>query len=158
MFQSKDSQVLQAQLKAQRLVIPFKIVGNASSTAVSHQPDEPSILFLKTEGKDDITAALEDGDVATYSVAADNSDGTFNVLVKLNEKVVKVCGYRCVRRSTVLAEADDVMIVALGNAQGAVQNDSENGTSIMLTIDGQLDLTTSATLDACLELDYVVQE
>lgn len=157
MYLSKDSLVQERQLKVQRLVIPFKIVGNASAASVAITCDEPAILFLKTEGNDQITGALDSGDTATYVVSPSDADGTFNVLVKVREQVQKVCSYRCVRRSTALASADDVMIVALGNSQGAVQNGGVNGQSIMLTIDGELALNASNALEACLEVDYIVE-
>lgn len=156
-FNAKDSQVQERQLKVQRLVIPFKIVGNASAASVVQSTDEPSILFLKTEGVDDITGALDSGDVATYSVSPNNANCTFNVLVKIKETIDKVQSYRCVRRSAVLSEADDIMIVALGNADGVVQNSSVDGDKIMLTIDGELSLAASNTLNAQLEVEYSVK-
>jgi hypothetical protein len=155
---SKDVAVRGRQLKVQRLVIPFQIVGSATSGAVSPSSDAPAIMFLKTQGVDQITAALDSGDTATYSVAANDANGTFNVLLKISEQVEKVCRASCTRRSAVLAEADDAMVCALGSSSGVVQNASANADKIMLTIDGELALNAANTLDACLEVTYIIQE
>ena len=101
-YDSKDSQVQGRKLKVQRLVIPFSIVGHATSTSVVARSDEPSLMFFRTEGVDGITeasGALASGDTATYSVAANDTNGTFNVLLHVEEAVAKVCSARCMRRS-----------------------------------------------------------
>lgn len=159
-FDSKDSQVQGRKLKVQRLVIPFSIVGSATSTAVVATSDEPSIMFFNTEGVTGISVAagaLNSGDTATYSVAANDTNGTFQVLLKLNEPIAKVLSARCQRRSAVLAEADDAMIVALGNSTGIVAN-STSAQKIMLTVDGELALNAANTLNAVLDVSYVVSE
>lgn len=157
-FSSKDSQVEGRKLKVQRLEIPFSIVGNAVAASVVPTNDEPSLMFIRTEGVDQITGALDAGDTATFSVAADDSDGTFNLLIKVKEKIAKVCSVRASRRSAVLAEADDAMVAALGNASGVVQTASGNGDKLMITVDGELSLAAANTLNGCIEVSYIVAE
>jgi hypothetical protein len=160
-FQAKQDKVLGRQLKVQTLCIPFTIVGSATAANVVATSDEPALMFFNTEGVTGIstaTGALNSGDTATYAVAPNDANGTFNVLVKIDEVVEKVCTYRCVRRATALASADDAMVVALGSTAAVVQNGGTNGTKIMLTVDGELSLAAANTLDACLEVSYVVAE
>lgn len=159
-YQAKDDKVLARQLKVQRLVIPFSIVGNATPASVVQRSDEPAILFLRTEGVDDITVAsgaLDSGDVATYADAAVNSTGIFNILVRVNELVEKVCSARIYRRAATAATAT-AQAVALGSAAGVVQTAGANGSKIMLTGDSDVALNAANTLDACLEVEYIVKE
>lgn len=160
-YQPKNDKVLGRQLKVQKLVIPFQIVGSATAANVVATSDEPALMFFNTEGVTGIstgTGALDAGDTATYAVAPVDANGTFNVLIKVGENVEKVCSARCMRLATALASADDVMICALGSTAGVVQNGGANGSKIMITVDGELSLAASNTLSACLEVEYVVAE
>lgn len=103
-YNSKDELVLGRQLKVQRLSIPFVITAHATASAVVISRDEPAILFLKTEGVDEITAAADGSPTFT---APDDSDGIFNILVVLNESVAKVMNARVVGRTA----AKDFLIV-----------------------------------------------
>lgn len=152
-YDSKSSLVLDRQLKVQRLVIPFTIVGNATPADKTRSVDEPSILFLSLEGtgQNDITAAL-DGDTITYTDAPADSTGIFNVYMKVGEVVSKICSARCQRLSTTLTDADDVCTVALGDANGL----SADG-NIGLTVDCAQALT-SGTHNLVLQVEYIVAE
>jgi hypothetical protein len=159
-YDSKSELVQGRKLKVQRLVIPFSIVGSATSTAVVARSDEPGLMFFNTEGVTGISTAsgaLNSGDTATFTVSPNDTNCTFNVLIKVDEPVAKVCMARCMRRSATLSEADDAMITALGNSTGVVVN-STSAQKIMLTIDGELALNAANTLNACLEVAYVVAE
>lgn len=150
-FQAKDTLVLGRQLKVQKLVIPFAITGNATPASVVLRSDEPGILFLRSEGVDQITSAngaIDSGETATYTVAASDASGIFNLLVKINEQIEKVQQARVVSRTTGVSHP-----CFLGDADGI----SGNGNKIMLTCDSTVDLS-SANLDACLEVEYVVSE
>lgn len=146
-FQSKDSQVLNRQLKVQRVVIPLSITGNAVPASVVARNDEPSLLFLRTEGIDQITAALAAGETATYSSAPNDANGVFNILLKVGEPVAKVCAALSVRRATGILDP-----VQLGDADGL-----SSAGNIMLTIDSTVDLS-AANLDSCLIVEYIVAE
>jgi hypothetical protein len=117
-------------------------------------------MFFNTEGVTGISTAsgaLNSGDTATFTVSPNDTNCTFNVLIKVDEPVAKVCMARCMRRSATLSEADDAMITALGNSTGVVVN-STSAQKIMLTIDGELALNAANTLNSCLEVAYVVAE
>jgi hypothetical protein len=157
-YQSRDSQVLARQLKVQRLVIPFKIVGNATASAVAISRDEPSLLFLKTGGVDQITPALSSTDTApTIAQTPSDSSGTFNLLVKINEPVAKVMGARVVRTDV----ANKQYQCQLENSGSGVVVDtalSADGDKLIVSCVGDLALNTSNTFNGTLECEYVVDQ
>jgi hypothetical protein len=147
-FQAKNDQVLQRQLKVQRLVIPFTITANATPASVVIRNDEPSVLFIKSEGVDQITAALASGETATYSVSPNDANGIINIYVKIDgDDCDKVCRASVVSRTTGAAQP-----VKLGDADGI----SSVG-NIMLTMDSTVDFSTT-NFDGCLEVEYIVSE
>ncbi len=90
-FQAKNDQVLQRQLKVQKLVIPFTVTANATPASVVLRNDEPSVLFLKSEGVDQITAA-QGSETATFSVSPNDANGIMNMFVKIDsDDCEKVC-------------------------------------------------------------------
>lgn len=147
-YASKDELVQGRQLKVQRLSIPFVITANASSASVLISRDEPAVLFLKTQGNDEITAALVAGDGTPSYTAANDANGIFNILVKLNEQVGKVMNARVVGRNT----AKDY-ICTLADTDGI----SGAGDKICLDCDADISLATTS-LDACLVVEYVIAE
>lgn len=156
-YQSRDSQVLARQLKVQRLVIPFKIVGNATAASVLITRDEPALLFVKTAGVDEITPALSSTDTAPTLTAANDSTGAFNLMLKINEPIAKVMHARVVRRDVV----NKVYECALDNSGTGIVIDtalSSGGDKIVLFCQGDLALNTSNTLDACVVCEYVVDQ
>lgn len=145
-----DSQVDDRQLKVQRLVIPFTVTGSATSANVVLRTDEPSIMFLRSEGVDQITVAsgaLASGETATFTTAPVDATGILNCLVKLNEVAVKVVEAYVWRRDTGAFQA-----VFLGDADGL----SSLG-KIMLAIDSNANFT-SGNLDASLCVSYIISE
>lgn len=150
-FQAKDSQVLGRQLKVERLVIPFSIVGNATSVSVVASSDEPSLMFFATEGVDGITANLASGETATYTVSPNDTSGIFNVLLKTNQPVVKVCAMRFSLRDTGVTGNT----VKLGSATG-ITTGSGGGNSIMATLTSSVTAHSGSTLTGCFEVDYTV--
>ena len=150
-FQAKDPLVRDRQLKAQKLVIPFKITSNATPASVVLRSDEPGILFLRSEGVDQITSsagAIDSGETASYTVSPSDASGIFNLLVKVSEPISKVLQAKVRVRTT---GSDQPCF--LGDADGI----SGNGNKIMLTCDSSINLSTT-DLDGCLEVDYVVAE
>lgn len=147
-FESKNDQVDGRQLKVQRLVIPFDITASATPSAVVLRTDEPSLMFIKSEGVNQITAALASGETATYSVAPNDANGICNVFIRINEDVcAKVLRATVMKRSTGVVE-----VCKLGDADGI----SSLG-NIMLTVDSAVDFSTT-NYDGCIEVDYVVAE
>lgn len=155
-YDAKQESVQKVQLKAQRLVLKFQIVGNATPASKTQSSDDPSVLFLRSEGIDGITeasGALDSGESVSYTDAAADATGIINVLVKIGEPLKKVLRASCSRQSTTLSEADDLFIVSLGDSDGL----SPNGDKILLTIDSD-SAYTSGTHNLCLELEYLVDE
>lgn len=151
-YEAKNSGVEARELKVQRLVIPLTIAGNAVAASVVCRNDEPAILFLQTDGVDQITAALASGETATYTVATADATGVFRALVKIQEPIAKVCAaYGCRR------DAFEVVPGRLGSASG-ITTGSAGGNSIMLAFDCALALNAANTLDACIVVEYVAAE
>lgn len=151
-FMSKDEVVQNRQLKVQRVSIPLTIVGNATAGSVLPRNDEPSRLFLATAGVNQITAALDTNETATYTTAAADATGVFQVLLKVKESVEKVACAYCFNRVTGVHEP-----AFLGSATG-ITTGSGGGKSIMLVVDSATALNAANTLDACLVVEYVVAE
>lgn len=151
-YDSKNDQVGNRQLKVQRLSIPLTIAGNAVAASVVCRNDEPALLFLQTDGVDQITSALASGETATYTVATSDATGVFRALVKISESVEKVVAAYACRR-----DAFEVVPCRLGSASG-ITTGSAGGKSIMLAADTALALNAANTLDACLIVEYVIAE
>lgn len=150
-YQAKNPQQSDRQLKVQRLSIPFVIVGNATSSSVSVSSDEPSILFIRTQGNDGITPNLEAGETATYTSSPNDGTGVFNMLVRIQESVVKVVSARVADRVRGTSSP-----AYLGKAAPSL---ASNGSDIMLSCTSDVALNSgSNTLNACLELEYIVSE
>lgn len=153
-FDAKNSIVLDRQLEVQKLSIPLVIVGNATAASVSLRDDEPAVLFLASAAVDQITPALSVGETATYSAAAVDATGVFHLLVRIQEPVLKVV------RATVVSRTDGTSKPCyLGSATGITTGTGTySGQDIMLICTATVDFTGANTLDACLEVEYVVDE
>lgn len=147
-FYPKSELVQNRQLKVQRLVIPFVITGNATPASVAISRDEPGILFLKTEGVNQITPALDAADGTPTLASANDANGLFNLMVKISEPIGKV-----MRASVQSRNAAAIVGCTLANTSGI----TAGGDKIVLNCDTAVDLS-AANLDACLELEYVVAE
>lgn len=152
MYDAKNELVEDRQLKVQRLTIPLTIAGNATAASVVCRNDEPAILFLQTDGVDQITPALASGETATYTVATSDATGVFRALVKIQEPIGKVVACYAARR-----DAFELVPGRLGSATG-ITTGSAGGKSIMLAVDCALALNAANTLDAALVIEYVVAE
>lgn len=144
-YNAKDSQVLGRQLKVQRLSIPLVITANATPASVGLSNDEPAILFLKTEGVNQI-AAVADG-TPTFT-AANDANGIFNILVDLQEPCAKVLNAQVISRNAAAA-----VVCTLANTTGL----TAEGDKIVLNCDTAVDLSTTS-LNACLVVEYVCAE
>lgn len=149
-FNAKNNLQLNRQLKVQKLSIPFVIVGSASSASVSISCDEPGILFLRTQGNDQITSALASGETASYSASPVDSTGVFNMLVRIQEPVNKIVSLSVTDRLRGTRSN-----VYLGAASPSV---ASNGSDIMLSCTSDVALNAANTLNACLEVEYIVDE
>lgn len=148
-YQSKNVLVQGRQLKVQRLVIPLQITSNATPASVLLSNDEPAVLFLQSEGVNQITAAKAAGETATYATSPVDANGTLNLFVKLqpDDVCLKVCRAGFVSRITGVSQP-----VFLGDADGI-----SSAGNIMLTMDSTVNFATT-NVDGCLEVEYVVAE
>jgi len=146
-YNAKQDLVLNRQLKVQELAIPLSITGNATPASVVPTSDERGMVFLETEGVDQITAALN-GDTAPTFVAQDDSNGLFSVMIVVGEQIQKVLSAQLVRRN---AHASDS--AKLANTTGI----TALGDKIVLDCDTAVNLS-SASLDACLIVRYIAAE
>lgn len=151
-YSSKDDTVQERQLKVQSVSIPLTVVGNATPANVLLRNDEPSRLFLRSAAVDQITAQLATNETATYTTAAVDATGIFQVLFQPHEAVEKVVSASCYSRITGIAAP-----AFLGSATG-ISTGSAGGKSIMLVIDSPVDFTGANTFDACLVIEYVINE
>ena len=151
-YPSKDEVVQSRKLKVQRVSIPFTIVGNATAANVVPLNDEPARLFFQTGGVNQITGALLTNETATYTTAANDANGVFRGLLRVNENVEKVVSLQCFNRLTGVLEP-----AFLGSATG-ITTGSAGGKAIMLAVDSATDFTGANTLNACLVVEYVINE
>lgn len=151
-YSAKDEVIQSRQLKVQRVAIPLSIVGNATAASVVPRNDEPARLFLQTAGVDQITGALDTNETATYTTAANDANGVFRALLKVKEPVKKVCAAYCINRVSGVLEP-----AFLGSASG-ISTGTAGGKSIMLAVDSATALNAANTLDACLVVEYEIDE
>jgi len=151
-FNPKNEVVFNRSLKVQKLSIPFTVTGNATPASVVLRNDEPAVMFIKSEGVDQITAAIPSGETVTFTTAPDDSDGILNILVKINEPILKLVSMRCANRASGAA-----IPAKLGSATGVSVVSSGSGTCLMIVTDSGVDYS-SANEDACLEVEYIAAE
>lgn len=147
-YNAKNELVQNRQLKVQRLVIPFTITGNATPASVVIARDEPGLLFLKTEGVNQITPALDTADGTPTLATADDSDGIFNLMIKIGEPLAKVMSARVAGRASAA-----IVGCTLANTNGITAGLDK----IVLNCDTAVDFS-AANLDGCLVVEYVVAE
>lgn len=152
MYLPKNSQVQGRQEKVQTLTVPVSIVGSATAANVSITVDEPSFVFFKTEGVDQITGQLASNETATYADSPSDSSGVFNVLINVSEAISKVCFASMYSRTSLTAQA-----AKLGSTTG-ITTGTDGGSKIMLTGDTSVALNAANTADLCLHVEYVVSE
>lgn len=146
-YYAKQELVQNRQLKVQELAIPLAITGNATPASVVVASDEPSILFLKTEGVDKITAALN-GDTAPTFVAQNDANGLFSAMLVIGEQISKVLSAELITRNAHSAGSSKI-----ANTTGI----TVLGDKIVLDCDTAVDLS-AASLNACLVVRYVAAE
>lgn len=151
-FNPTNELVFNRNLKVVRLSIPFVITHNATAASVILQNDEAGFVFLKSAGVDQITPALQSGEVATYTTSPVDATGTFNILVRINEYINKVCDAEIVDRVN-----GGTLACALGSATGVTVLNGGIGQAIMLTGKTSVNFTTT-DLNGCLNVEYITQE
>lgn len=150
-YESKSSVVRARQLKVQKLSVPFSLTANATPASVVLANDEPSAMFIKSEGVDQITGALATSETATFVDAPVDANGILNILIKVEEKVLKIVSARMHSLATGVAQP-----LYRGSASG-VSTGSGGGKSIMLTLDSAVNHATT-NVDGCIEVEYIIDE
>lgn len=150
-YNAKNELQFNRQLKVQRMSIPFVIVGSATSASVSVHTDEPGILFIRTQGNDQITPNLTTGETDTWTDTATDSTGVFNILVRIQEPVNKVVSMRVADRK----RGTSSPCYLDGTGDNGISN---TGSDLTLSCTSDVALNASNTLDACLEVEYIVDE
>lgn len=154
-YYAKNPLQMGVQLRNQELVLPFTITHNATPASVVIAQPDPSILFLKTQGVDQITPALTSGETAPTYASATDSSGVFNVLIRISENLVRV-------NSAVLISRNGGNPVAL-SLPSAPSNGitagtgSTSGQDIALNCSSGGDFATT-DFDGCIVVSYQVQE
>lgn len=147
-YDPKSEHTRSVALKVQSLYLHLFIDGDAVPANKKHRPDDSAVLFIKTEGIDDTSSALDSGEAAPSFVAPVDANGQFSVLVKVSEKIKRIVSAKCVRQ-----DASEVISCTLANTSGL----SANGDKIVLNIDSAVNLA-AGDYRGCLEVQYVVDE
>ena len=147
-YESKSSAVSLRQMAVEELAIPFTITANVTPASVVLASDEPSVLFIKSEGVDQIAAKLTAlSDTATYTGATIvDANGICTFYIDLGGDVCKkvVSAYYVSRATGV------VQPIFIGSASGI----STLG-NIMLKLDSGVNHATTS-VDATLIVKYTV--
>ena len=155
-FLPKDGAVQEQAMQVQTLCLPLAITHNATSASVVVTVDNPSLLFVKTEGTNRIT--LADGAVdsaaelsaITYTSASDAS-GVTNILVRVNEQLSKVVSIKFFSRTS-------ASLVKCGTLTSAPTTSiTSAGDKIVCDLTHGVDLATT-DLDGMLEVQYIAKQ
>lgn len=160
-YDAKNELVRARQLKTQRLVLPFTVVGHATPASKTVSQDDPAVLFLNFEGKTGITLALGAVDSAaelsdiTFATATDTT-GIFNALIRISETVQKVIVARITKRGDATA-TNSVNATFPTMSVGALGITSV-GDKIVLNFDTATAFEVAATSYWAIEVEYQVSE
>jgi len=133
----KNSGLNDFQIKLRHLVFNVSVLGNATPASKSHFVDISDSVFLKTEGKDDVTAK---DPLSGLTITAENDvNGIFTILIESQN-----C--KSIKRAQVFQGATNVL--AESNVT-ALKN-------IALEIDGTNDHSSASTFIYRVELDYLI--
>lgn len=155
-YNAKQSLVQDRQLKVQRLVVAFQVIGNATAANVSLSNESPSLVYLQSNAVNQITAALASGETATFTGTPADASGQLNVLVKVGEPVVKVVSVAISDLGTGFTALTGVA-AKLGSATG-ITTGAAGGSSIMLEVAIGADNTTATTSQRSLIVEYITQQ
>lgn len=154
MYQPKDAAVYNRQLKVQRLSIPFTVTHNATPASKVITVDEPSLVFFNFQGITQLSTAfgaIETGEILPSLASATDSTGVFNVLVKINEALIKVCSVSIEGRAGATGVTNLCQILPFTTGS------TNSGQSIIANVTSGVNFS-STDLDACLKVEYVTVE
>lgn len=148
-FYPKDSLAMDRSLKVQSLCIPLSVTSSATPASVVLGNDEPSVLYLQSQGVDQITAADSVAAAQFNDTTPSDASGQLNCLILVGEQVAKVMQARLRNRVT---GVEYPLVQDLGSSNGV----STSG-NIMLSVTTSVNFGTTS-LNACLEVEYVVSD
>ena len=135
----KNSGLNDYMLKLQHLVANVSITGHATPASKTHSVDISDSLFLKTQGKDDVTA--QDPMTGLTITTENDVNGLFTVLIETRN---------CVQiKSAKVIDAAGNDVLAQSNVS-ALKN-------IVLEVNGADDLSAASTFSYRIELDFIAE-
>lgn len=154
-YQAKEAAVLRRQLEVIELAIPLFVDSNATPASKTQTNDEPSVLFMNTQGITGISVATGAFDTSaeaaaiTFATATDTT-GVYNLLVRIGEQVKKVVYAQVIRR-------DGNEVISCTFPTGSSEGITSLGDKIVLNADSAVNLATT-DLNATLVVAYVPAE
>jgi hypothetical protein len=152
MFYPKDETVRRKHDQVTRLCLPFTIVGSATAASVAITADDPAILYLKTAGVDQITAALASTETGPTYTAPSDSGGQVAALVNINEPLFKVVNVALVSRTANLVAYANVTATP---STGLVVNSAATSSKICLDLKLGVAINAANTFNGCLVVEYI---
>lgn len=152
MFYPKNENVRRRTDQVTRLNLGFKIVGSATAANVAITIDDPTMLYLKTEGVDQITAALASTETGPTYASATDSTGVTNALVDIGEPLSKVVAAYLVSRTANLVSYANVTATP---ATGLVVNSAATSSKICLDLKLGVAINAANTCNSCLVVEYI---
>lgn len=157
-YELKQNLPQAAQKKVVTLVLGYTIVGNATPANAVITVEDPGVLLLETEstsasGGSDLSAVITSGETLTPADASDDSDGEYNGLVRIGEKIKKVVSLQVRDRDTgavipckfMTAPSDGIISEATAGADDMIAVGFDHGADL-----------TAATVDAVLEVKFIL--
>ncbi len=146
------------QLKVQELVLGYRYAGNVTPASVVVTPQDPTLLLIETEstsasGTTDLSAVITSGETLTFADASDDSDGEYNALIRVGEKVRRVVSLALRERST----GAIIPVKFMTAPANGIISESVAGANDMIAvgIDHGADLTAVAD-DYVLEVKFIL--
>lgn len=154
-YQAQNQNTLSRQLKVVELAIPFNVTANGTPASKTQTTDEPSLLFINTEGLTGISVASGAFDTSAEAAAitfatATDATGVYNLLLRVGEQVQKVVSAE-VTRNLVSGATE---LLTCSNPTGATRYVTSLGDKLVFNLDSGVNFATT-NYDATLIVRYV---
>lgn len=154
-YQAQNQNTLSRQLKVVELAIPLNVVANATPASKTQRTDEPTLLFVKTEGIDGITVNSGAFDTSAEASAitfatSNDANGVYSLLLRVGEQVAKVVSAE-VHKTLVGGAAE---IVSASSPTGATRYLTNLGDKLVFDLDSAVNFAAT-NYDATLVVRYV---
>jgi len=157
-YQAQNQNTLSRQLKVQELVIPLNVTANATPASKTQTTDEPSMLFINTEGITGISTTTGAFDTSAEANAitfasANDANGIYNLLLRVGEQVGKVV-HAEVHKNLVSGATE---VLTCSSPTGATRYVTSLGDKLVFNLDSAVNFA-STNYDATLHVKYIVAE